>query len=166
MSDVLEDDFQLMNHQLRSIELYVYDTKLITDNDIEKFTENAGFKHIDNLFLDLLLKKQHALPKLLDYVQSQLVDPHFIARSFFKYVKKIYYLSTTSIEALPVNFEGISPYVVKLIAPSLPTLKSFYPVKTLSSLLFKINRLEEELRETKKDPLQTLNQFFIEFYSL
>jgi DNA polymerase III delta subunit len=166
LSDVLEDDFQLMNHQLRSIELYIYDTKLVTDDDIEKFTENAGFKHIDNLFLDLLLKKQHALSKLLDYVQSQLVDPHFIARSFLKYVKKIYYLTTTDINALPTNFEGISPYVIKLIIPSLPTLKSFYPVKVLSNLLFKINRLEEELRETKKDPLQTLNQFFIEFYTL
>lgn len=161
LSDVLEDDFQLMHHQLQSLELYVYDTKKITDEDIEKFTGNAGFKHIDALFLDFLLKKKQALPKLLDYVQAQIVDPHFIARSFLKYVKKIYYLTTTKIEALPPNFEGLSPYVIKLIMPSLPFLKILYPLEVINELLSKTNILEEKLRETKKDPLQTLNQFFI-----
>lgn len=163
LSDILEDDFRLMHDQLKSIELYVCDTKIITNNDIEKFAENAGFKHIDSLFLDLLLKKQQALSKLLDYIQTQIVDPHFIARSFLKYVKKIYYLITTNINALPINFEGLTPYVIKLITPSLPTLKKVYTSENLKLLLHKTNILEEKLRETKKDPLQTLNQFFIEF---
>jgi DNA polymerase III delta subunit len=163
LSDILEDDFRLMHHQLKSIELYVYDAKIITNDDIEKFAENAGFKHIDSLFLDLLLKKRQAPSRLLDYVQTQLVDPHFIARSFLKYVKKIYYLITTDINAVPINFEGLTPYVVKLITPSLPSLKKLYTSENLGLLLHKTNILEEKLRETKKDPLQTLNQFFIEF---
>lgn len=163
LSDLLDDDFQLMNHQLESLLLYVCDTQIVTNEDIHKFSENSSFKHIDALFSDLLLKKKEALAKVLDFAQSESVDPHFIARSFLKYVKKIYYLTTSNLEIIPANFEGISPYVMKLINPNLPTLKRLYTAKNLSDLLFKTNKLESELRETKKDPLQTLNQFFIEF---
>lgn len=164
--DTFSDDFSELRQQVEKISLYVDDSKIIALQDAHHLLNSKELGHIDSLFLSMLLGKKKAFDAILDLAQSAQFDPHFVARSFLKYLKKIFYVTTNQIETIPASFEGLSPYVLKLLIPSIRTLQSKYSKEILFSMLQRTNKMEEELRVTQKDPIQTLNQFLFQINAL
>ena len=165
--EILSDDFLELQQQLERLNYFTLDKQEIMKSDICLLFESNSKNHIDTLFLQMLLGQNKAKEEVLNLTQNNQFDPHFVSRSFLKYLKKIYYvISQDSQEASQTplaSLEGLSPYVLKLLLPHIPTFQKKYGIQKLFQMIQETNQLEENLRVTQKDPIQTLNQFWIQF---